>query len=169
MIHSSKDTDALSAFRHHRHDVMNSLQMIRAYTQLGRMEQAIETVDRLADWLKSLSLWQNSTELEESTLVWHAATCPQVKLTSIPSKIRLTPVMGEELMDIWTHLNTAAQELGIRGFEVQLNESGADPLDSPLLKLSVKPELPAPENWKTLLTDRLPKDWPKMFEICLQG
>lgn len=41
----------------HRHEVLNALQLIRAYGQLGKSEWQLVQVDRLAEWIHSLSLW----------------------------------------------------------------------------------------------------------------
>ncbi|WP_258110812.1 Spo0B domain-containing protein [Alicyclobacillus sp. SP_1] len=41
----------------HRHEVLNALQLIRAYGQLGKTESQLAQVDRLAEWIHSLSLW----------------------------------------------------------------------------------------------------------------
>ncbi|MFX4302660.1 Spo0B domain-containing protein [Alicyclobacillus tolerans] len=52
--------DKLSWFRGHRHEVLNKLQLIRAYMQMNRLESALEHIDQLSIWLRSLSELQNS-------------------------------------------------------------------------------------------------------------
>lgn len=162
-----EDNWELTAFRHHRHDVMNFLQVVRAYVQLGRTEGAIEAVDRLAEWLKSLSLWQSKVQQEDACLVWHAATCPQVWLTEAP-RVCLNDLQRDQLRAIWSRLNTLAQSLGIRAFQVRWEEVVKEGTDT-LQVLSIEALAPVPENWKSIFRDTFGDDWPTMFEIHLHS
>lgn len=69
-------------FRAHRHDVLNELQLIRAYLQMERPAQAVAVVDRLSTWLQSLTTWQINAGTFGEQLMWTAAVCPHVLLES---------------------------------------------------------------------------------------
>lgn len=167
---SEDETDGpLSAFRHHRHDVVNFLQVMRAYTQLGKVEQALESLDLLAEWLKSLSVLQNSITSENANLVWHAATCPHVLLGSAPN-LSLGPERTE-LMEIWSWLNASAEELGVRAFYIEIVETAlctSSNADAAYI-LSARPTQPMVKGWQAVMEKTMPQGLSYRFEILLQG
>ncbi|MFB5191115.1 Spo0B domain-containing protein [Alicyclobacillus fastidiosus] len=113
MMQNEHDTYEASAFRRHRHDVLNELQLIRGYLQLGQMERALGVVDRTAGWLQSLTNWQTSSASVGERLMWEAATCPNLLLR----QIRFAGEPGAELLTqfaAWLHgLNDGAAQQGI--------------------------------------------------------
>lgn len=78
-------------FRRHRHDILNELQLVRAYTQMEQYDKAIAVTDRVALWLQSLSTWQRIFEDSGRDVVFWAGACPNVLLsdataTAVPSE-----------------------------------------------------------------------------------
>ncbi|WP_062308743.1 Spo0B domain-containing protein [Alicyclobacillus sendaiensis] len=73
----------LEAFRRHRHDVLNELQIIRALIQMNRSERAMAAIDRLAEWLQSLGRVQQAVFSSAEPLVWVLAGCPHVVVADI--------------------------------------------------------------------------------------
>lgn len=67
-----------NAFRHHRHDVQNVLQLIKAYIQIGKPDRALSAVDQLAEWLNSLSI-QQAAHLPDG-IFWALASSSHVRL-----------------------------------------------------------------------------------------
>ncbi len=110
----------LAAFRIHRHDVLNSLQLVKAYIQLNRPERAQASLDHLSQWLKSLGLWQTNISEESEALVWNASVCPNVHLDQSDSLERLDSAMREELMEAWRWLNEQANQNQVAHFSVRL-------------------------------------------------
>ena len=109
----------LAAFRLHRHDVLNDLQLIRAYIQMGRPEQALGAVDHLADWLASLGIVQNMFGDLYNELFWLMATCAYVRIAD-----GVQPLLSgagrhlEEFKRVVVWLNQQAQMHGVKLFVV---------------------------------------------------
>lgn len=103
---------SLDAFRLHRHDVQNALQLVRGYIQLNRPNNAIEVVDGLSAWLHSLTLISN---LGPSASPWisQAAQCPHVVLTDLAGD-SADQETYEMVADSWSWLNEACAEQAIR-------------------------------------------------------
>lgn len=108
---------ALESFRKHRHDVLNFLQLIRAYEQMGKSQKSIQLVDDLAKWLQSLTLWQIHFEKQHAQLIWQAANCPKVILTEVTSEIQLSIEMADHLGQALLWLNDyMTMEQGYTGY-----------------------------------------------------
>lgn len=103
------DSDAL-AFREHRHDVLNSLQLIRAYIQVARYSDAIRVIDTTAAWLQSLSQWQ--TRCKESGLVWTASRCPHLILSKLDEGMNWTENMLCETIQVLETMERTVAERG---------------------------------------------------------
>ncbi|TDY43370.1 sensor kinase SpoOB-type protein [Alicyclobacillus sacchari] len=99
-------------FRTHRHDVLNELQLIRAYLQMERPAQAVAVVDRLSTWLQSLTTWQISAGAFGEQLMWTAAVCPHVLLDSFTCQI---PPVDDVVEQFCRWLKMWNDELSIRG------------------------------------------------------
>ena len=88
-------TDAefrLEALRTHRHDVLNALQLIRAYIQLQRPDAAVKVIDRTATWLQSFALWQSKIRTphpEELLLV--TSMCSRIWLAESQTGMEVFP------------------------------------------------------------------------------
>ncbi|WAH44266.1 Spo0B domain-containing protein [Alicyclobacillus fastidiosus] len=126
MMENEHDTYEANAFRRHRHDVLNELQLIRGYLQLGQMERALGVVDRTAGWLQSLTNWQTSSDSVGEWLMWEAATCPNLLL----QKINVTGEPGAEFLTrfaAWLRrVNDGAAQQGVRlEISVTLAEASA--------------------------------------------
>lgn len=74
---------ASDVFRRHRHDVLNELQLVRGYLQMGRQEEAVRVIDRTASWLQSLTYWQVIDSRFGEQLMWAASVCPNLQLSDI--------------------------------------------------------------------------------------
>lgn len=68
------------SFRRHRHDVLNALQLVRGYVQMGQTDKAIGVVDRTAAWLQSLSRWHVNGQADAEQLMWTASVCSNIIL-----------------------------------------------------------------------------------------
>lgn len=118
---------AKDAFRIHRHDVQNSLQLVRAYLQLDRPERALFAVMDLSNWLTSLSLVQSKFEFAPSQVLWTAAQCPHVRLTQADLVTKWTRARSHVLCDIWTFANEQAAATGVSPLSLEVSlEPGSD-------------------------------------------
>ncbi|CAM3798254.1 Spo0B domain-containing protein [Alicyclobacillus pomorum] len=149
--------DASEAFRRHRHDVMNSLQLVKAYIQMEKSDKALQAVNDLADWLKSLSLVQmRSTEPQ---LLWTAAQCPRVRFAHVPEDVILRQGESAEICRLLEKLESLAAQYG----QALVKLSIASPVDRchlPLhITISLREELRdlwnnvQSEPWSYLLLD----------------
>lgn len=102
------------AFRRHRHDVLNELQLIRANIQLNRPARAIELVDRTAQWLQSLAVWQNVLTDPEADLLWIAASCPRIVLREVLEGVLIEGTIASSLRDLLPQADDAASQSGSR-------------------------------------------------------
>ncbi|GEO25818.1 hypothetical protein AAC03nite_16030 [Alicyclobacillus acidoterrestris] len=123
--HDHGTYEAIS-FRRHRHDVLNELQLIRGYLQLGKPERALAVVDRTATWLQSLTRWQSLGDVGKK-LVWEAATCPHLQLRQLHVDGDLSDGVLEPFC-AWLHkLNDYAAEQGVHlELDGQLHPRGAE-------------------------------------------
>ncbi len=115
---------AKDAFRVHRHDVQNFLQLVRAYLQLDRPERALSTVMDLSNWLTSLSLVQSKWEFAPSIVLWTAAQCPHVRLIRAEYMTDWRRSWSKSLCEVWTFANEQAAASGVSplSLEVSMNE-----------------------------------------------
>jgi hypothetical protein len=79
---TDRENSPVLRFRKHRHDILNQLQLIRAYVQIGRQPDAIRIVDETARWLQSLTMWQTYCTENAERLVFAASNCPHLFLAS---------------------------------------------------------------------------------------
>ena len=103
-----------AAFRRHRHEVLNALQLIKGYIQLGHPDRALHSVDRLAVWLTGLSRWHTVCPAQDS-LLWQAAGQSSVALAAVvPDQPpwRCSPGLERDLLAAWQWLQGQAAELG---------------------------------------------------------
>ncbi|MCL6548749.1 MAG: Spo0B domain-containing protein [Alicyclobacillus sp.] len=112
---------SLQAFRIHRHDVLNGLQLIRGYIQLDRPAQAIASIDRLTAWLHSLGVWHAQVEQCGAHLLWTAARCPYVHLTEVIRPPAWTDALRAGTAEVWSWLNDVASRHGSAGLAIRLS------------------------------------------------
>lgn len=112
-VDSSAERDAATrAFRVHRHDVQNHLQLVKAYIQLNRPSDALSAVDRLAHWLTSLSLVQNHLGGESAAILWAAAQCPNIVIEQLMGPPPLYEVHADTVVELLTRLQGVLAETG---------------------------------------------------------
>ncbi|WP_067848232.1 Spo0B domain-containing protein [Alicyclobacillus mali (ex Roth et al. 2021)] len=114
----------LEAFRRHRHDVLNQLQIVRALIQMNRADRAIAAIDRIAAWLQSLGRVQQAVPAGAEAIVWALAVCPHIVVDEID-------VQGAPHGDALAEWISCMTEL-----EARLAVNG----DSPRMKLTVDAE-----------------------------
>ncbi|MDQ0188328.1 Spo0B domain-containing protein [Alicyclobacillus cycloheptanicus] len=119
-VGSPRGEEAAAAFRVHRHDVLNYLQLVRAYIQMNRPERALEAVTELTLWLQSLSAAQSAFETIAPPLLWTAAACSHVRLGRAEAAVRWTPVLCELVSSVWRWADEAAAAAGLRGAVLDL-------------------------------------------------
>jgi hypothetical protein len=110
--------DSSQQFRRHRHDVMNALQLVKAYVQLGKSEAAVQAVDDVAEWLHSLSAVQ--TAQDDGQLLWTAATCPRLRLSGLEAVNGLPMDVETELCSCLQLIDDFAAEVGLKKLRVSL-------------------------------------------------
>jgi hypothetical protein len=98
----------LESLRRHRHDVLNGLQLVKAYLQLGKADQSLSALNRLADWIQSISGIQSKGHAPE--LVRTAMECPHVRVRTLPEPAFLTPAQVEEVCRLLAHSEQFAEE-----------------------------------------------------------
>lgn len=91
MSMTNPETESIAEqFRQHRHDVLNELQLVRGYIQMGQTERALTIVDRAARWLQSLAMWQSNTGELGEQLMWVASICPHLVVQRVELDVPLT-------------------------------------------------------------------------------
>lgn len=75
----SSDWSVGEAIREHRHELINVLQIVRAYVQLGKPVQALNHLDDLADWLQSLTICQSGLGLSGESVLFQSARYPRLR------------------------------------------------------------------------------------------
>lgn len=110
----------LTAFRKHRHDVINGLQMVRAYIQLNRPERALAAMDDVSNWLASLSLWTTISADSYANLTWIAAICPRILLCATPNAMLLQNHQAASLARMLPEWDEAASILGVKCVRLRL-------------------------------------------------
>jgi len=118
--------DVLSAFQKHRHDVINGLQLIRAYIQMDRPARALSALDDVSRWIGSLSLWTSIVTNESSQLMWVAASCPRILLHSVAPTLRIGSAEAYALASLLQQWDEEASVRGVTCIVVEL----ADPVHS---------------------------------------
>lgn len=125
------------AFRKHRHDVLNYMQLFKAYVQLGQPERALASVDQCANWLGSLSSLQTATTPLFDPLFWAATCCPHLTVRGHQlneglfsgSKSGVT-----QAADALVWLETAVSEHNMEGLTVTVKPT----IDGQMLELDVE-------------------------------
>lgn len=102
-----------AAFRRHRHDVLNQLQLIRARVQMGQGDRALLVLDRTALWLQSLGTWQSHLPVHAHSLLWRMAECSHVLTEGIIAKPEsFTPDVVHSLQEIFKSVEENANLRG---------------------------------------------------------
>lgn len=112
---TSESAQMASLFRQHRHDVLNELQLVRGYVQLGYLDKAMNVMDRAAVWLQSLTKWQQVFENGHENVLFSAAVCPNILLADFQAITAPTDLMALELIE-W--LQMTQETLAILGEHV---------------------------------------------------
>ncbi|SIS63628.1 Spo0B domain-containing protein [Alicyclobacillus vulcanalis] len=116
MSDASQRQTSLEAFRRHRHDVLNQLQIIRALVQMDRPDRALAAIDRLAEWLQSLGQAQQAVPSGAESMVWTLACCPHVMVD-----LRVETMPGEGIASQWcSFLQELEGQLAVAGKRVRL-------------------------------------------------
>lgn len=104
-ISASADADV---FRRHRHDVLNELQLVRGYLQMGQSDKAVAVIDRTAAWIQSLSRWQINGAVNGEQWMWGASICPNITLAEIDCSVPENLAIDSDALTRWL-LDTQAQ------------------------------------------------------------
>lgn len=112
-------TDSLQTYRRHRHDVMNGLQVVRGYIQLNRPSDAIDAVDRLAAWLKSLTSIQQLVGAYGGWLSVASET-PQVIVDYVSDAVEYTHNHDTQLTAVWHWLDGQCARAGVKVMVVRV-------------------------------------------------
>ncbi|MCL6637986.1 MAG: Spo0B domain-containing protein [Alicyclobacillus sp.] len=101
------------AVRAHRHDLLNDLQVVKAYLQMQRTDRAAAAIDRLAARLNGLSHLQATLSPDEHELMWWAMQCSRVTLQDWPRGVCVAPGMAAQVGQVLILLDSKAAESGI--------------------------------------------------------
>jgi hypothetical protein len=118
-----------AAFRAHRHDVLNALQLIRAYIQLNRPNDALRAVDNLATWLQSIGNLQNQLGDEHEDVLWLFVRCPHVHIRHMARFPDLCESALSELRALWYWLEEQCSNQGFRRVEVEVHHAAEEGLE----------------------------------------
>jgi hypothetical protein len=113
----------LGAFRKHRHDVLNELQLVQGYVQLQNYAGSLGAVHRLSTWLASLSELQAQLYEVESQILAVASGSPHVVFRSCA---RTRPLLEEEVSavsNLWNSLEERAAECGEEKVDLTIHQS----------------------------------------------
>lgn len=108
------DDALVDMFRHHRHDVLNELQLVRAYLQMDKPDKALSIVDRAATWLQSLSRWHDISGENGRLLLLSAAVCPSVVLMSMSVEQQPLSSTVDDLRNWMVEAQTSLAQVGHR-------------------------------------------------------
>lgn len=130
-------TVANAALRVHRHEILNGLQLVRAYIQLERPERALSAISDLSQWLQSLSLAQSAFEADAPELLWLAAECSRVRIATVEDGVHWTESAVTLLADFWRWLHEQAGAVGAGPFRLEIRGGEAVNRASVRLRLCV--------------------------------
>ncbi|WP_198849777.1 Spo0B domain-containing protein [Alicyclobacillus sp. SO9] len=108
-----KDASWLKSFQKHRHDVLNSLQLVQGYLQLERTGAALTSLHKLSRWLHSLSLLQSHLPESAVTLFQVAMTCPHVIVEEWCGSTAIDADSIWSMRVLWQRLEDVATELDV--------------------------------------------------------
>ncbi|MCL6445361.1 MAG: Spo0B domain-containing protein [Alicyclobacillus sp.] len=118
---------ALQAFRKHRHDVLNELQVVRGYLQLQRTEAALKVLDRIAGWFQSLTALQLALDVqnhpEHAELVWCAAGLPHVQFRGASDDWLAGDAKVPDLCRCWQWLEESAGMAGLSSVPIYITRA----------------------------------------------
>jgi hypothetical protein len=118
-VSEEKDATWLSSFQKHRHDVLNSLQLVQGYLQLDKTNAALTSLHKLSRWLHSLSLLQSRLPESAAALFQIAITCPHVIVEEWSGSAAMDADSIWSLRVLWQRLEDVATELNVT--QVTLN------------------------------------------------
>lgn len=100
--------------RLHRHDLLNGLQLVSGYLQLNKPERALQSVDRMARWLRTIS-WIQAVADSAAVDGWFKAShiAPHVLLHERPHDVAYTSELDDALSHAWRWLEEMAALYGI--------------------------------------------------------
>jgi len=124
-------------FRIHRHDVLNHLQLVQAYIQLQRLDEAMLSVSALAGWLNSISLWQQIDVLAQ-IMVPVAAVTSHVHLKEHHRLPHVLGVWNEELPNAWKWLDDWIKTQQIKYVNVIITGSVIDSSETPIICMLIE-------------------------------
>lgn len=131
------------AFRIHRHDVLNSLQLVRAYIQLDRVDRALSAVTDLSAWLQSLSLAQAVFAESAESLLWTASACSRARLAEVVDAPRWTPTLRRDVGQVWITVNDQVALIGADAVKLRLRGTGET---APAILVRIEVAAGKPEN-----------------------
>ncbi len=130
------DDGWLQMLRMHRHDMLNGLQLVSGYLQLDKPERALQSLERMANWLRTVSWIQAATESTEWTAWFQAShVTPHVLLRNRPEVTALSQQQDMSLAAAWRWLEEIAALHGI--LEIGLDAVGKTEENGSIIELTV--------------------------------
>lgn len=161
----NQSCSAEDAFRKHRHDVMNGLQLVKAYIQLNKSDEAVAAVNRLADWFQSLALVQASWQATWPELLWTAAQCPHLRITKVSPGIPASPEDAAAMSDCLHWLEDAVSMAGLRTLQIAVDHH-PDTHPSPVISMENAAEVGT--WWQTTCEQPQTLPWSARIGVRLQ-
>lgn len=114
------------AIRMHRHDVLNHLQLVKGYLQLHRPDRALDSLNRLVEWLASLSTLQSQCVESFAKVLWTALACSHLRVEVHPETTSLPATLQNALSDalIWLEQATVVHNMEKLTVVLTVNEEG---------------------------------------------
>jgi hypothetical protein len=128
-------------FRRHRHDILNGLQLVQGYLQMGRPQQALTALSQLTGWLRTVSLVQMQAGVAERAFLFTVSTCPAIEAVSLDGLFPMTSDLCRQLCAVWRMLDQAVGESDVRRVRVRVrgDADGEHPCQTVSLELEAAP------------------------------
>ncbi|RIV29159.1 hypothetical protein D2Q93_00860 [Alicyclobacillaceae bacterium I2511] len=143
------------AFQEHRHELMNILQIVRAYVQLGKPGQALGHLDDLSDWLQSLTVCQNKLGLSGELVLFQSARYPRLRWRKWNAN-STSEQLARELSQCIAWLGNRSVLDDLRRVDLELKTiSCADLIENetPCVQLEITPVGDGAFRWAELVTE----------------
>ncbi|WP_067932989.1 Spo0B domain-containing protein [Alicyclobacillus kakegawensis] len=107
-------------FRQHRHDVLNGLQLVQGYLQLGKPDRALAALIELSGWLQGVSRAQSVAADSDWEFVFAVATCASLELAACERLFPMDEPLLRELSHLWRALQQSLASSSVPRLRVQV-------------------------------------------------
>ncbi len=133
-------------FRRHRHDVLNGLQLVQGYLQLGKPERALTALQEVSQWLLGVSLVQTRMKDGDHPFLFAVATCPSLTVVCCDHLFPMDDRLCQELTSVWYKLEDALAASNIHRLHIHVQGDATESAFSTRVWLKVE-EAPDIHPW----------------------